>query len=314
MRYVFIVNPVAGKGLSEQTVIPQVEKYFAKSESDYGIYITKHRGDAGEIAKKEAESGKEVAIFACGGDGTVFETLNGCVGYDNVSLGVVPTGSANDFLKFFDAADRDAFLSVENLVSGEPVPVDLIKCGDYYCLNICSAGMDAVVADDMALFKNWPLVSGPMAYKLSIVKTFLRKIGMQIKIKIDGELHDEGNFLFTVCANGPCYGGGYRPAPNADPFDGKLNFVNVKTISKLKVPAFLSKYKNGDVDGYAFCETGKCDSMEIISDKEFPVNLDGEIMHFKDVEFSIVKNGAKFVVPASVLEKHKNKILTNLKY
>ena len=42
-----------------------------------------------------------ITVFACGGDGTMYEVLNGIVGYKNRNFGVIPTGSCNDFLKIF---------------------------------------------------------------------------------------------------------------------------------------------------------------------------------------------------------------------
>ena len=117
-----------------------------------------------------------LGMFACGGEGTVFEVLNGTVGYSNVELGVIPCGSANDFLKFFES--RDNFLDIAEQIDGETVEMDLIKAGKNYCLNGCSVGMDAIVARDMSIFKNWPLVSGSFAYTLAIVKTFLGKLGI----------------------------------------------------------------------------------------------------------------------------------------
>lgn len=310
MRYVFIINPVAGKMNAEENLKNALSDYFSGREDTYSVFITAAKGDAYNIAKSEAEKGDEVRIFACGGDGTVFEVLNGLVGYDNASLGVVPVGSANDFLKYFDEADKSAFLSIEQQIKGESVPCDLIKVEDKYSLNICSVGMDAIVADGMSAFKKWPLVSGPMAYKLSLAKVFLGKIGMNFKLTIDGEEIPARDYLFALCANGPCYGGGWRSAPDANPFDNVLNFVTVEKISKLKILAFLGDYKNGKVAKYPFSRTGMCSEMIIESDKPFPVNLDGEIMRFKRAVFSLVKDGVKFVVPKALLSKVRSKILT----
>lgn len=314
MKYVFIVNPTAGKGFGEQIVKNGIEKALSEGKCfDYSIHITTKIGEAREIAQSVAASGEDVSVFAVGGDGTFFEVLNGVVGYDNASVGVVPTGSANDFLKCFDREKRDCFCDISDQIGGEAVPIDLIRCGEYYCINICSAGMDAVVADNMTRFKNLPLVNGVMAYDLAVVKTFLGKIGIKITITVDGETIPEKECLFAVCANGRCYGGSYNCAPRANPFDEKLDFVIVDKISKLKILGFLGKYKKGDIDDLSCCHIGRCEKMVIESDKTFPVNLDGEIMHFNKAEFEIVKKGVKFVVPNSVLSEVPRKLLTNLK-
>lgn len=306
MRYIFYINPVAGKGNAQEEIINSVKSYFASKSEEIKIHITTAIGDAQADAKREAETGDSIRMFACGGEGTVFEVLNGIVGYDNVELGVIPCGSANDFLKFFNS--RDSFLNIAEQIDGETVEMDLIKAGDKYCLNGCSVGMDAVVARDMALFKNWPLVSGSFAYTLAIVKTFLGKLGITADISVDGEAPQRKNCLFAVIANAPYYGGGYKGAPKAVPYDNKLDFTLVDKISKLKILKFLGVYKKGEHKKLDCCTLKNCTSMEFTSDKPIPVNLDGEIIETTNMKFELVKNAVKFVVPKGIA----NNLLTKV--
>lgn len=307
MRYVFYINPTAGKGNLQDGIISSIEDYFKDKETEYKIHITKSAGDAKLSAESEAETGDKLRIFACGGEGTVFEVLNGVVGYDNVELGVIPCGSANDFLKFFYF--KNEFFDISAQVDGNSVEMDLIKAGDYYCLNGCSVGMDAVVARDMNIFKRWPLVTGSFAYTLAIVKTFLsKKLGITANISVDGSKPELTDCLFAVIANAPYYGGGYKGAPNAVPYDNKLDFTLVNCIPRLKIPKFLSLYKNGEHKILDYCTLKNCTSMEFSASKPIPVNLDGEIIEVTDMKFELVKKGVKFIVPTHV----KNKMLTNL--
>ncbi len=306
MKYLFIINPVAGKGSKQKEIINSVNEYFSENEENFEIYITSAAGDAKTKAKSAAETGEEITVFACGGEGTVFEVLNGIVGFDNVSLGVIPCGSANDFLKFF--SDSAPFSDIAEQIEGNAVPTDLIKANDYYCLNGCSVGMDAVVARDMSIFKGWRGVSGSMAYKLAVIKTFFGKIGVNINLSVDGEKPQNKDCLFAVIANAPYYGGGYKSAPEADPFDGELDFTEVRTISKLKVPKFLSLYEKGLHDPLDYCTLKRCASMEFTADTPVPVNLDGEIIESKHMKFSIVKNGVNFVLPRAVYRNVKKSL------
>ncbi len=301
MRYVFIINPAAGKGKGVESLPPVIEKAFKECPENYKIIITQNAGDAEVAAKAEAQTGDEVCIFACGGEGTCFEVVNGIVGFDNVTLGVLPCGSANDFLKFF--GDKKEFLNVENQINGSDIYLDLIKANDFYSINQCSVGMDAMVADDMRIFKKLPLVSGSMAYNLAVVKTFLRKLGISIRIKIDDEYLGLKRCLFAVIANGPVYGGGYISAPEADPRDGKLEFVLVGRISRFRVLGFLKAYSLGVHSKKKYVRTGKCTKMEIEADKPISVNLDGEIFHSKTVKFEIVEKAIKLRLPSTLAHK-----------
>lgn len=306
MRYVFYVNPTAGKGDAQDGIINSIKSYFVDKAEDFKIHITKAIGDAKESAKHEAETGDNIRMFACGGEGTVFEVLNGIAGYSNVELGVIPCGSANDFLKFFES--RDSFLDISEQIDGEAVEMDLIKAGDNYCLNGCSVGMDAVVARDMSIFKNWPGVTGSLAYNLAIVKTFLGKLGITADISVDGEAPQRKNCLFAVLANAPYYGGGFKGAPDAVPYDNKLDFTLVDNISKLKILKFLGLYKKGEHKSLDCCTLKNCSCMEFTADKPIPVNLDGEIIETNHMRFELVKKAVKFVVPKGIA----NKLLTKV--
>lgn len=306
MRYVFYINPVAGKGNAQNAIIDSVKSYFSDKDDDVKIHITESVGDALSDSRKEAETGDNIRMFACGGEGTVFEVLNGIVGHNNVELGVIPCGSANDFLKFFES--RDSFLNIAEQIDGEAVEMDLIKAGDKYCLNGCSVGMDAVVGRDMSIFKKWPLISGSMAYNLAIVKTFLGKLGITVDISVDGGPPQRKTCLFAVIANAPYYGGGYKGAPDAVPFDNKLDFTLVDNISKFKILNFIGIYKKGEHKKLECCTLKKCECMEFTSDKPIPVNLDGEIIETTHMRFELVKSAVRFVVPKTVA----NKLLTKV--
>ncbi len=312
MRYVFIINPAAGKREKYLDFVPKIEEFFKGRKEDYKILFSKKRGDAGDKARKEAETGDEVLIVACGGEGTMFEILNGVAGYDNVTLSVAPIGSANDFLKSFGNEYKEKFFDLNEILDGFTIPMDVIKADEFYCLNGCSVGMDAVVARDMALFKNWPLVSGPMAYKLAIIKTFLGKIGVKLQLSIDDKPPVTQDLLFAVVGNGPVYGGGYYATPKALPYDGHLDFTTVKKISKLKIPFFLKDYENGNCEKFSFCSTGVCQKLSFKANKPLPINLDGEIFERAEMHFQILKDFIKFRLPKSlsfIKEQKRQKVL-----
>ncbi len=305
MRYVFIINPAAGKGKLQEKISENINAFFSEKNLDFSILYSKEPGDAKALASSEAKKGDKVTIFACGGEGTSFEVLNGIYGYDNVTMGVVPCGSANDFLRFFSV--NDSFMNLEEQVDGEEVSVDLIRAGDFYCLNGCSVGMDAIVAKNMFGFKKWPFVSGSLAYNLAIVKTFLGKIGVRLGIKVDEKDFGEQDCLFAVIANAPYYGGGFMGAPKAIPNDQKLNFTKVDLIDRLSILKFLPIYKKGEQEKLDCCYMSDCDTLEITSKCDVPVNLDGEIIFTKSIKFEIVKNGIKLLLP----KKAVNKLLIN---
>lgn len=312
MRYVFFVNPTAGKNDAYMKIIPQIEEYFNQNGGEYKIVFSTAKGDIQKKARTEAEKGDEVVMFSCGGEGTCFEMLNGVAGYDNVTISEIPTGSANDFLKCFGNEYKENFADINQMLNGITVEMDVIKADEFYCLNGCSVGMDAVVARDMAIFKNWPLVSGALAYKLAIVKTFFKKLGAVLDISIDGVHKYKKSCLFAVVGNGVAYGGGYYATPKVVPYDGKLDFTVIETINKLKILRFLKIYENGQHEKLSCCDMGNCSSLEFKAETEIPVNLDGEIIERKEMKFEIKRKFVKFLLPSVLKNKFQfdNDLLT----
>lgn len=299
MKYVFIINPTAGKGKIQVSFAESVEKYFSQNGGEYEIFYTSKQGEAMEYSKKLAQSGEKLRIYACGGEGTAYEVLNGVFGYENVSLGVVPCGSANDYISYY--SDKTLFLDVPALIDGEELEVDLIKMGDRYALNSCSIGMDAMVASHMSKFKKWPFVSGKMSYVLALIYTFFSKMGVNLKIKIDdGKNTIEQKSLFAVAANAPYYGGGFFPTPKAEPFDGVLDFSVISVVKRLKILSLLDEYRAGTHVNLDICKIGTCQKIEITADREVPINMDGEITYSNKATFEIVKKGIKLILPKTI--------------
>lgn len=314
MRYLFFVNPAAGKGVVQKRLLSQIEEFFAEKVREYKIYVTRFAGDAEQIARKEAQTGDELRVFACGGEGTCYEVLNGIYGFENVELGVIPCGSANDFLKQFVRTEPFSDLSAQ--IDGNSERIDIIRAGERYCINSCSVGMDAMVARDMKMFKKIPLVSGKLAYKLAIVKNFLKpKIGVSIDLKVDDEEIGNTNCLFAVIANAPFYGGGYMAAPRAISNDGVLDFTCVKTVWRFRILKFLSHYQKGTFDKFNYCRQKVCKSMSFKSEKQMPINLDGEVTETTGMNFEIVPRALKFIIPKGISlqkESKSEKLLKNV--
>lgn len=297
MRDVYIINPAAGKYDSTESLSNQINAVY---NGEAKILITSGEGDAMRLARAEAEIGDEVRIFACGGDGTCFEVLNGIAGYKNASIGVIPIGSANDFIKYFGFDSKKVFLDIKKQKKATLMPIDLIKAGDKYCMNQCCAGLDAQVADTMKKYKRLPLISGPMAYNLAVVRTFLGKIGINMKVITDDEVFEDTSCLFAVCANAKVYGGGYVSAPKAEIDDGLLDCVTIRTVKKLQVPGLIPVYKKGNHEGLDVCRMGKCKKFQFVADREIPVSLDGEIIHTNSITCEIIEKAINFVLPEGI--------------
>ena len=293
MKHIFIINPAAGK--TDKTA-----EYTAKIEQccaglDYEIAVSKGPGDCTRIAREAAQTGEEVRLYACGGDGTLNEVVAGAAGFDNAAVTVYVGGSGNDFVKIFD--DRDAFRNLDRLLDAQAAEFDLIDCNGDLSLNICCVGLDSRIGAEMSRFKRLPFVSGSFAYILSIIANLFKGISEHYVVEVDGERID-GEQNFVCVANARYYGGGFYAIPDAQPDDGLLDILLVKKLRLWQVPGALVKYKAGRYRELgAIARHIRTDAITIRCDRESPVNLDGEIRMARDVHMKIADKKIRFFYP-----------------
>ena len=114
MKHLFIINPAAGKHDRTQEFTKEIRDYCDPRGLCYEIAVSQAKGDCTAIARREAETGQELKIYACGGDGTLNEVVSGVVGFPNVAVTHFSGGSGNDFVKIF--SEPGAFRQLDRLM------------------------------------------------------------------------------------------------------------------------------------------------------------------------------------------------------
>ena len=293
MKHLFIINPAAGSHDRTGEYTKAIEE--ACAGLDYRIAVSAGPGECTRLAREAAESGEEYRIYACGGDGTLNEVVQGAAGYDNVAITVFSGGSGNDFVKIFN--DPQAFFHLPRLLDAKEAAFDLIDCNGSLSLNICSVGLDARIGLDVANYKRLPLLHGFAAYAASTVVNVIKGIAEHYIIEINGQTIDGDQTLICAC-NGRYYGGGFNPVPEADPTDGLMDVLLVKKVTRMQVASVIGKYKNGL---YAtlphLVQHFKTKAMKIICDKPTSLQLDGELLHAKEILISISEKKLRFFYP-----------------
>lgn len=292
MKHYFIVNPVSGKGKASNAYIPVIERYIADHKLDAEVYVTKAFRDGQKYVEEIAKKGEPVRFYACGGDGTLYEVVNGCYKYPNCQVACIPLGSGNDFVRLF-GSDTD----IEKHVNGVPTKLDLIFSEGKVAINQCSMGVDAEVCAKQADFKKLPLVSGEAAYDLSLLYCMAGKLKSEFRVTIDEEVF-EGTYLFCYVGNSRWYGGGYKAGPLAEPADGLIDVVLVKLDrSRLQLLPLISKYKAGEHLDWDITTYRRAKKVVIESKKTAAVNVDGECEYVNKRTFEMMESAITFVVP-----------------
>lgn len=304
MEHIFIINPVSGTTNPETYLRAKIEQVANKFSLSYKILVTEYEGHAKEIAKTYSQTGKAIRFYACGGDGTLNEVVEGTLGYPNVDTACIPCGSGNDFVRNFGT--KEDFLNLEAMVQGERITIDLITTQYGIATAICSAGLDAQVAYGIPKFRRIPFCGGETSYKLSIITSLCSKLGHQLRIEADGEVFED-NFLMLAICNGKTYGGGFIASPNADMQDGLLDFVMVKKISRFRIAKVVNTYKQGKhiVNGKVLPEFQdimtyrrvKEIHIQALDHRPIVVTKDGECAPRMQLDACITPNCANIVIP-----------------
>ncbi len=295
MTHLFIINPAAGSHDRTAEYREKINKVCNARGLAYRIEVSGAPGECARLAKEAAQSGESYRIYACGGDGTLNEVVQGAAGYDNVAISVFSGGSGNDFVKLFD--DPKAFFDLERLVDAEEAVFDLIDCNGDYSLNICSVGLDARIGTDVSRYKRLPLLHGFAAYAASTVVNVIKGIHEHYVVQINGETVDGNQTMICVC-NGRYYGGGFYAMPDADPTDGMLDVLLVDKVSRLQVAGVVGKYKAGRYKELGhIAKYYRTDKVTIRCDKPTPINLDGELRTAQTVEMKISDKKLRFFYP-----------------
>ncbi|MEG0440889.1 MAG: diacylglycerol kinase family protein [Oscillospiraceae bacterium] len=308
MKHLFIVNPVAGKKGSTDALLEQIHRVCGGKQLDYEIRTTSGVGDACHISRGAAETGGDVRIYACGGDGTLNEAVNGAAGYENAAITVLPKGTGNDFLKIFGKDCLHTFSDLDALVEGPQTAFDLMDCNGKLGVGVTCAGVDARIADDVHKYKDWPLVTGMGAYILALIENvFFKGIARRMQVRVNGAKYDEEFTILCVC-NGRYYGGGFMPVGEAEPDDGVLNFLVVPKVSRFKFFRLVGVYAKGDykkLPNDIFAKSGQ--SVTFSSPLEIVAVVDGEVMRDKSFTLTLSHKKVNFFYPPNAHYRVKDR-------
>lgn len=98
MKHVFIINSQIKKR-KRMKFYNNIRSIY--KEEDILIKETTYSGHAKEIAKEISSTDENIRIYACGGDGTIHQIVNGIKDFSKVELAIIPLGTGNDFIKSF---------------------------------------------------------------------------------------------------------------------------------------------------------------------------------------------------------------------
>jgi len=284
-RYIFIFNPAADKGRASRKA--EWLRSLLSERSDSALFTTSYAGHAGDIACSEAKEG--TCMIACGGDGTLHEVVN-AVAEQGVTVGIVPIGSANDFIKTRHP-QRSVHSVFTSLFDQQSKAVDLgsVAYGNAshrYFINSLGIGFTGRIAKSV---QESPWLKGEIGYVYALLSVLFgyEPLTMAIKITLEDsiiELH-EPIFVFSVL-NGKVEGGKFMIAPDAELADGLLDVCILRAVPKYQFFRYVLHYLRGTHINDSQVLYCKARRVEVTLDAADVMHLDGEL--YDDISGTVV--------------------------
>jgi len=305
MKHLVVVNP---KSFSKKTemlfVVDDIKSFFDNDQADYLIHISRYPRDAISVVKEYVQSANElVRVYSVGGDGILFDCLNGIANLPNTELAIIPYGTSTDFVRAFGEDKYPLFRDIEKQANAGTIPTDIISVGHRYILGFCCIGFEASV---IFKYRDWsrrfpilPKIFGKSFYFAGVPHTlFDKKLTTQkYEVRIDGKLYD-GQYVALNFANTPCYGGDKVPFPAADPTDGYIDIMLINSKITPRFLAAINDYLKGKAQKYPDIFKGvRGKEISIISDSPIQIVTDGEPYFDSSVHAKILSGAVQIVTP-----------------
>lgn len=303
MRYLFIVNPVSGKGRGRK-FIPIIEEFLKKHEINFKLQITEFPKFATEFLKKNLHNYD--VVISVGGDGTLNEVVNGIPEelISTIKLGVLPIGSGNDFSKNIKLSKDILFnLKVNCGIEKNNIrKIDLCEVKYetenssnlfHKFINGAGLGFDAYVG---ALTQNNKVLSGISAYLVSVVKALFNFKMVKFNIKFNDFELDESKLMITF-GNGISHGGGFYLTPYAKIDDGLIDISLFDEITRRRLIVALPKALINKVSEIPEAKLMKSKFVSLTLKNPYYFHCDGEIISdkLKSAEISIYKEKLQII-------------------
>lgn len=283
--YHIILNPIAGKKKAQKN-LTIAENFFMARGIAYEAHKTCAVHDAEDIARRLTLAG-ETDIIVIGGDGTLHEVLNGIVDPTMVKLGLIPSGTGNDFAEKAGIPEN-VEKALEIIIKGEAKETDYLEVGGKRCMNVGGIGMDVDVLERC----NRGKIKGKIKYLMSLIQSLFSFKGLPILIESEGkeEKHDA---LIAAACNGTQFGGGIVICPTAVPDDHLIDVVVVDCIGKWKIVKAFIELMKGRVLEYPLTTHFRCERVRFTTETPCTAQLDGELYQGLTFDVKVCK-GLKF--------------------
>ena len=278
MKIFYLNNPASGNKNGTK-YYPLINKAFDNQNIEHESIQTEYAGHGTEIIKY-LDFEKYDGIAVAGGDGTLFETINGYFANKSakrIPIGVIPIGRGNAFARDLDLVSERWEESITAILSGKTKKIDVgvftTEGKKYYFINILGFGFVtdiAATAYKLRMFGDLSYVLG-VFYRMAALKSY------DLRIETDGKIIEREN-VFVEISNTRYTGKDFLMAPLAKLDDGLLDVTLLNKLSRAKVMQCLPKIFKGTHIHMKEVETFKAKHLKIETGSPKTLTPDGQLM------------------------------------
>ncbi|MGM9924878.1 MAG: diacylglycerol kinase [Bacillus sp. (in: firmicutes)] len=275
-----IYNPTSGREAIRKH-LPDVLAKLEAAGYEASCHATTGAGDATEAARIAIERKYDIVI-AAGGDGTIYEVVNGLAEAEyRPKLGIIPVGTTNDFARAIHVP-RSIDEAVDIITAGNTMPIDIGKMNDKYFINIAGGGRLTELTYEVP--SKLKTMLGQLAYYLKGIEMLPSIKATHVKIEYDGKLF-EGEIMLFLVANTNSVGGFERLAPDASLNDGMFTLLILKKTNLAEFIRIASLAIRGEHTKDPNVIYVKANRIKVTSTEKMQLNLDGEYGGVAPAEF-----------------------------
>ena len=287
----------------------------------YKAMFTGGPDNAIAISRKSCARGYR-RFMAVGGDGTVHDVLNGIAEYvysgvdpdvdiSDFTLGVLPVGSGNDWVKS-TGVPQDVKSAVDVIAAGhtgfqDVVRVEVLDPSDYasaplsvsYMANVGGVGLDARVCEIVNRKKEQGR-RGKKLYVSALLYCIKHRVPIRAKVVCDGKEVFAGRYLSIAFGVGRYSGGGMRQTPLAELGDGLLDVTVIPDIPIWTIAKEVPRLFTGTFHKVDVLTMAKCREVLVLPDGEAdaePAEVDGEVVGRAPVRMTVLDEQIRVVMP-----------------
>ena len=278
MKVLLLYNNYAANRRSENqytTVLELFDRYNILTNVKIPEY--KHHGI--EIIKN-IDLSEYDAIIGAGGDGTIFELINGLKQNPSeikIPFGVVPVGTGNAYARDLGLKSEDLKSSVEAIRNFKTIKTDIgfakNRNESFYFANIMGFGFVTDVARTAHTLKMF----GSFSYTLGVLYHTIFLNAFHLKMETPEGIIEREN-VFTEVSNSRFTGKDFLMAPAAKIDDGLLDVTLFNKASRLRLLSGLPKIFTGDHVKMKEVETYQVQKITLETDNPKILTPDGEIL------------------------------------